>query len=98
MDLWTEEFELVDRCQIYKFEDEHEDNLIDTQILDSFAPREEPSCIPVDHNGACWEVESVMDDHIRIAVEFAARHNVIGAVKEKIDDVSATGFVEQNEK
>lgn len=48
MALWTEELEPIDLCKVDRHEKEHENDLIDNEILYCYISREEPAGGPIE--------------------------------------------------
>lgn len=88
---WTEEIECADRRQV----DEHEDELIHNEIRHRYIPREEPSGGPVWDNMTSAEVEKLVEENIKTAVEVTTGSIVTGIVEGMIEDALTADFDEQ---
>lgn len=92
--LCTQELERVYCCEIEKCEEQQVDELIETAILDSYVPHEEPCDGPVVDYVSRSEVEKLVEESIKTAVEVALRRAVMGMMEAKIDHVFMVGYEE----
>lgn len=70
---------------------------MDNEIFDSSVPHEEPSGGPNGDYMKRSDVERLMEDNIRTAVEVTTSRIVTGIVEETIEDAFTVGHDEQNE-
>lgn len=91
--LWIEELEHISSSEV----DQHEDELIDSMILDSYLSRKEPNGGRIRDHVKSSEKERLMKDIIKTAVEVVSKCIVKKIVEETIEDVITVGYDEQKE-
>lgn len=89
--LWPEELEGANECEA----NEHEEELVNNEILDSFVPKEERSSGSIRGYMTCSEVGKVIEDKFQAAVEVATRGIVTGIVEKTIEHGFIVGFDDQ---
>lgn len=84
MTLWTQELERVDRCKVDKYEEEHKDDLNDSEIWDSNVLHEESSGVPIKDYVTRSEGKKIMEDNIKTTGQLTARCTVTEIVKKRL--------------
>lgn len=85
--LLTEECQRANRGKV----DKHESELIDGETGHIYGLRKEPSGGPARNHMIRSDVEKLMDDTVKTAVEVATRHVIRKIVEETIKDVLKAG-------
>lgn len=93
--LWTQDFEHVDCSEVDEHGDEHKDDIINNEILDTYSPRKKPAGGPSGNNATRSAVEQLMKDPIKTYWSPYKTHHH-GIVERAIEDAFLTGYVEQN--
>lgn len=88
MALQTAELESSDRSKVHE---QAKDKSIDSEIIDTFVPQQEPSVSPNKKYKTCSELEKLMDDDTEIGVEVGTRRVVTDIVEQNIEDAFAAG-------
>lgn len=95
--LCTKELERVYSSKIEKYGDQHGDERIDCEILDSYILREEQRGGTVVDSITGSKVERLMEDNIKTAVEVKSTCVIIGIMEVTIDNKFMVGCDEYKE-